>query len=333
MWNVRGHNQVRRFLNIALAFLVTSFVGATIWGISVFQSSGPLGADTDVYFPRGIDLGNISQRLQQSGVIQRADVFQIAVRILGNSRQLKAGEFKFSARVTPHEVMRILVKGETVVRRLTIPEGLVRSEIFQLVRNAEGLDGHFQTESELEGSYLPDTYHFSFGDRREDLLARMQNAMTQTLKSLWVSRDDSIPLRSPGEALTLASIVERETALPAERARIAGVFINRLRRGMRLQSDPTVAYALGGDGTPLERPLTRTDLSFSHPYNTYTFVGLPPGPICNPGRDSIAAVMHPAQTDELYFVADGTGGHAFSKTLEEHLENVARWRRIRLGHE
>ena len=324
--------QVYRFLNLFLAFLAALLCGAAGWGLLLFHSPGPLGTDTDIYFPRGTNLDNISQQLKQSGVIKRIGVFQIGVRVLGNSRQLKAGEFKFPARVSPQEAMKILVKGETVIRRLTIPEGLVRSEIFQLVRNAEGLDGHFRTETGKEGSYLPDTYHFSFGDQREDVLARMQDAMTKTLKSLWASRDDNLHLRSPHEALTLASIVERETSLASERARIAGVFINRLRQGMRLQSDPTVAYAISGDGRPLGRPLTRTDLSFQHPYNTYTIAGLPPGPICNPGRDSISAVMHPIQTEELYFVADGTGGHAFARTLQEHLKNVAQWRRIQREH-
>ncbi len=320
--------RVYRFLTLLLAFVVASVGGAAIWGLSVFQGPGPLKADTDVVFPRGIDLGGISARLQGGGVIERADIFQIAVRVMGKSRHLKAGEFNFPARVSAQEVMEILLKGETVVRRLTIPEGLLRSEVLELLISAEGLEGQVPGGRGKEGQYLPDTYHYSFGDRREDVLKRMKDAMTQALESLWLSRDDDLPLQNPGEALTLASIVERETALPAERAQIAGVFMNRLRQGMRLQSDPTVAYAVSGGGTPLGRALTRTDLRFQHLYNTYTVAGLPPGPICNPGRDSIAAVMRPAKTDALYFVADGTGGHAFAKTLQEHLENVARWRRV-----
>lgn len=317
-----------QFLTLLLAFSVVSVGGLAVWGVSVFQSPGPLIAAADVVFPRGADLREISERLQQRGVIRRADVFQIAVRVLRKSRQLQAGEFRFPARVTPMEAMEILVNGETVVRRLTVPEGLISIEVLGIVAKAEGLEGQLPARGAKQGEFLPNTYHFSLGDRREDVLARMRAAMTETLQSLWKSREKGLPLVSAYEALILASIVERETAVPNERARIAGVFVNRLRRGMRLQSDPTVVYAVSGDGPPLGRALTREDLRIQHPYNTYTTRGLPPGPICNPGRDSLEAVMHPAITDELYFVADGRGGHAFAGTLEEHLKNVARWRRI-----
>ena len=317
-----------QFLTLLLAFGVASVGGLAVWGISIFQSPGPLIQDVDVAFPRGADLREISERLQQHGVIGRADVFQIAVRVLGKSRQLQAGEFKFPASVSPMEAMDILVNGETVVRRLTIPEGLMSAEVLGILAKAEGLEGQLPPGVAKEGEFLPDTYHFGLGDRRGDVLVRMRAAMTGTLESLWKSRAKDLPLESAYEALILASIVEKETAIPDERARIAGVFVNRLNRRMRLQSDPTVAYAVSGGGPPIGRALTREDLRIQHPYNTYTTRGLPPGPICNPGRDSLEAVMHPATTDELYFVADGTGGHAFARTLDEHLENVARWRRL-----
>ncbi len=318
-----------RFLTLLLAFSVASAGGLAVWGISVFQNLGPLLEETDIAFPRGADLREISNLLQQRGVIARADVFQVAVRVLRKSRRLQAGEFRFPVRISPMEAMEILVSGETVVRRLTFPEGLTSVEVLGILAKAEGLEGQLPARNAKEGEFLPDTYHFSLGDRREDVLARMRAAMTGTLESLWKSRAKGLPLYGAYEALTLASIVERETAVPDERARIAGVFVNRLRRGMRLQSDPTVAYAVSGGGVPLNRALTREDLRLQHPYNTYTTRGLPPGPICNPGRDSLEAVMHPAITEDLYFVADGSGGHAFAGTLGEHLKNVARWRRIR----
>ena len=317
-----------RFLTLLLAFAVASAGGLAVWGISVFQSPGPLTEAIDVAFPRGADLREISERLQRRGVIGRADIFQVAVRVLRKSRHLQAGEFRFPARVSPMEAMEILVSGETVVHRLTVPEGLMSTEVLRLLAKADGLEGQLPAAGANEGEFLPDTYHFSLGDRREDILTRMRAAMTGTLESLWKSRSKNLPLENAFEALVLASIVERETAVPRERARIAGVFVNRLRRGMRLQSDPTVAYAVSGGRSPIGRALTRVDLRIQHPYNTYTIRGLPPGPICNPGRDSLEAVMHPAVTDELYFVADGSGGHAFARTLDEHLENVARWRRI-----
>ena len=317
-----------RFLTLLLAFSVASAGGLAVWGVSVFQSPGPLAEATDIAFPRGADLREISERLQQHGVIGRADVFQVAVRVLRKSRHLQAGEFRFPARVSPLEALEILVQGEPVVRRLTVPEGLTSTEVLRILARTEGLEGQLPAMEAKEGEFLPDTYHFSLGDRRGDILARMRAAMTGTLDSLWKSRATDLPLESAQEALVLASIVERETAVSDERARIAGVFVNRLRRGMRLQSDPTVAYAVSSGGQPTGRALTRADLRAQHPYNTYIIRGLPPGPICNPGRDSLESVMHPAVTDELYFVADGSGGHAFAGTLDEHLKNVARWRQI-----
>ena len=225
--------------------------------------------------------------------------------------------------------MDILVDGETVVRRFTLPEGLTRARALELLSKAEGLVGAVDARDVEEGQLLPDTYHFGFGDRRADLLARMRTAMTDTLDALWQTRAPDLPLDGPREALILASIIEKETAAADERARISGVFINRLGRGMRLQSDPTVAFALTGGKEPLGRELTRRDLRVRHPYNTYVVDGLPPGPICNPGRRALEAAVRPARTDALYFVADGAGGHAFARTLKEHLVNVSRWRRLR----
>ena len=316
-------------LALLSALVVASIAGAIVWGASVFRSPGPLAEATDVVFPRGADLRWIARLLHENGVIDRPGVFRAAVRALGKSRRLKAGEFRFPPGVSPMGAMNILVDGETVVRRFTLPEGLTRARALELLSKAEGLVGTVDARDVEEGRLLPDTYHFGFGDRRADLLARMRTAMTDTLDALWQARAPDLPLDGPREALILASIIEKETASADERARISGVFINRLGRGMRLQSDPTVAFALTGGKEPLGRELTRRDLRVRHPYNTYVVDGLPPGPICNPGRKALEAAVRPARTDALYFVADGAGGHAFARTLKEHLANVSRWRRLR----
>ena len=240
---------------------------------------------------------------------------------------MRAGEYRFPAGISMDAAIALLASGETVKRRITVAEGLTTGEVLDLVGANEGLAGDLPPDVG-EGSLLPETYYFSYGDTRSGLVRRMRESMKATLAALWEKRDPNILLATPEEALVLASIIERETALASERARISAVFHNRLRHGMRLQSDPTVAYALTLGRVPLDRPLARSDLRVDSPYNTYRVNGLPPGPIANPGRASIEAALHPAPTHELYFVADGTGGHAFARSFAEHLRNVARWRRI-----
>jgi len=323
-----------------LGWLVSIFVfvliaGATLAGGGAvmlhraYSDPGPLTADTSVVIPRGASGQTIASTLVEAGVAADTRLFAIAVRFLAPDRPLRAGEYAFSARVGLRDVVGKLQAGDTVVRRVTAAEGLTTREILALVAATEGLSGPTPELSELgEGVVLPETYHFSLGDTRVELIARMSAARDESLARLWAARKADLPLASPEEALILASIVERETAVPEERMRVAGVFINRLNRGMRLQSDPTVAYGLAGNDGPLDRPLRRADLVVDHPYNTYVHRGLPPGPIANPGRASIAAVLNPAETEDLYFVADGTGGHAFARTLAGHNRNVARWRRI-----
>lgn len=294
-----------------------------------YSDPGPLAADTSVVIPRGASGQAIARRLVDAGVAADTRLFAIAVRFLAPERPLRAGEYAFAAGISLRDVVAKLQAGETVVRRVTIAEGLTTREILALMAATEGLVGPLPEASELgEGALLPETYHFSLGDARVDLVARMTAAREAALTRLWAGRQADLPLATPEEALILASIVERETGVPEERGRVAGVFINRLIRGMRLQSDPTVAYGLADEGGPLDRPLRRADLAVDHPYNTYVHRGLPPGPIANPGLASIAAVLNPAETDDLYFVADGTGGHAFARTLAEHNRNVAAWRRI-----
>jgi UPF0755 protein len=226
------------------------------------------------------------------------------------------------------EAVALLTSGKTIVHRLTLPEGVMSAEAAALIAAAEPLVGEIGTIPP-EGSLLPETYHFSRGDTRSDLIARMQAAQDEVLAELWPTRSDDLPFDTRREAVILASIVEKETGVAEERPLVASVFINRLRKEMRLQSDPTVVYGLTDGEGPLGRALTRADLEIATPYNTYLIDGLPPGPIANPGRASLAAVLSPAESEYLYFVADGSGGHAFAKTLTQHNRNVANWRKIR----
>ncbi|OHC73724.1 MAG: aminodeoxychorismate lyase [Rhodospirillales bacterium RIFCSPLOWO2_12_FULL_58_28] len=323
-------------MRIAYLLIVLGLIlgGGFAWqGYVRFVQPGPLAAETNVVIHRGSGFGDIAGELFRAGVISDPLAFQFGARFLGADKALRAGEYAFPARISPREALAVLQSGRTVIRRLTIAEGLTTAQVLAQLAAADGLDGKIGAEFMdtpwlKEGSLLPETYHFSFGDQRNDMLKRMAGAMAQLLTSQWQARAYGGPLKSHEEALILASIIEKETSLPNERARIAGVFINRLRKGMRLQSDPTAAYGITLGKEVLGRPLTRADLKNPTPFNTYAIDGLPPSPICNPGRESIAAALHPAETDELYFVADGAGGHVFARTLDEHNLNVARWRKI-----
>ncbi|WPZ33653.1 endolytic transglycosylase MltG [Thalassobaculum sp. OXR-137] len=305
------------------AAVIAGFAG--VWAWTEFTRPGPLAAETTVVIPRGAGMETIAHRLHEAGVITDPRILALGAKVTGQARRLKAGEFAFPASVSPQHALDILESGVTVVRRVTVAEGLSSAQVVAVVEAADGLEGEIG-DVPLEGTLLPETYHYAFGDSRAAIVARMRSEMDRTLRTLWETRAPDLPIASPQEAVILASIVEKETGVAAERPLVASVFVNRLNRGMRLQSDPTVAYGIAG-GEGLDRPLTRTDLKSETPYNTYVIDGLPPGPIANPGAASIAAVLQPAESDFLYFVADGTGGHAFAKTLAEHNSNVRAWRK------
>ncbi len=316
----------RRLVGVLLALLAAAAAGFAFRAWQDFNAPGPLAETRRVVVPKGAGLAPLAALLAERGVLRHPLAFRIFVIVDGAESRLKAGEYDFPAGISAASVRDLLVAGETVVRRLTVPEGLTTAAVLDLLRNTEGLVG--EAPDPGEGRLLPETYHYSHGDSRADLVARMQRAMDRELARLFRDRPAGSPLGSETELLTLASIVEKETGLSGERARIAGVFVNRLKRGMRLQTDPTVIYALTGGRRELGRPLTRADLRADHPYNTYRIHGLPPGPIANPGLAALEAAARPAETDALYFVADGEGGHLFARTLREHNRNAARYRRL-----
>lgn len=310
-----------------LLLLLAVILAIGSWGYHDFVSRGPLPSPTLVMVPRGSGLQEIAALLAERRVIHHPSVFETGVVLSGEAARLKAGEYEFPPRISPRQVMEMLAEGKTLIRRFTLAEGLTSQEAVQLLLAEQGLEGDIG-QTPPEGVLLPETYHFSLGDRRSDVLGRMRRAMTEILASLWEKRAEGLPFNTPKEALTLASIVEKETGVPSERGRVAAVFINRLRKGMKLQSDPTVIYGLTSGAGPLDRALTLNDLEGSTDYNTYVIGGLPPGPIANPGRASLMAVLNPPQSDELYFVADGHGGHRFAATLAEHNENVRKYREM-----
>ncbi|WP_416898590.1 MAG: endolytic transglycosylase MltG [Minwuia sp.] len=320
---------MKAILRLLLVLIVLGGAGAgyAVWrGLEVYREEGPLGKPALVVVEPGEGPRTIAALLVAEKVISNRFVFLAALRLTEDGSRLKAGEYRFEPGISMEQAIAKLVAGETVVRRLTVPEGMTSAAVLELIEQTPTLTGDVQEAG--EGELLPETYHFSLGDKRPEVIRRMRQAMRATVRELWSGRAGNLPISTPEEAVILASIVEKETGVASERPRVASVFLNRLRKGMRLQSDPTVIYALTEGKSELRRRLTRTDLATDSPYNTYKVGGLPPGPIANPGRAAIEAVLNPMQTNDLYFVADGSGGHAFAETLDEHNRNVRRWRRL-----
>lgn len=313
-------------LIVVLALGAGFGVGAVRWAFQQIEAPGPLAAAQVHVVPKGAGMSQIARELEAVGIIADSRLFRLYARYRKLDSSLHAGEYEFQSAVSMEDVLAKLASGKTVLRFVTIPEGLNSREAAALVAAAVGMKGIADVPA--EGSILPETYTFTLDENRAALVGRMRDAMKETLAELWAKRAENLPVNTPEEALILASIVEKETGLPEERQRVAAVFVNRLNRGIRLQSDPTVVYAITKGERELGRALRFKDLEVKDPYNTYYKAGLPPGPICNPGRDAIAAVLNPIESKELYFVADGTGGHAFAETLAQHNRNVAKWRKI-----
>jgi UPF0755 protein len=317
-----------RWVLFFIALLVTLMGGAIFLGHEILVAPGPLAQPKHVVIPRGAGPATMAKVLRDEGVIAHPQLFRVALMIDPAPKPIKAGEYEVPAHVSMQSLVDLLQSGKVVQRRLTVPEGLTTAEIVELVRKTEALSGDITLDLK-EGDLLPETYFYSRDDARDGLLLRMKEAMEKAVEETWRKRAAGLPLANRREAVVLASIIEKETALPAERPKVAAVYLNRLRLRMKLESDPTVIYGLTGGKSSFNRELTRADLQSTSPYNTYAVAGLPPGPICNPGRASLVAATNPASRDRsLYFVADGQGGHVFSSNVYEHNRNVERWKAI-----
>lgn len=314
---------------IALVLIVVVVAGAFEWESANFAAPGPAarrGKETVVLIASGIGLQGISDTLAGAHVIQSSNLFQLGVRLRRTKANLKAGEYAIPSRASMVDIMGILIAGKSIQHKVTAAEGLTSDMILKLVKADSALFGDAGPVPP-EGSLLPETYLYTHGETRADMVARMRTAQQRYLDQVWETRAPNLPVRTKQQALVLASIVEKETAIPAERRHIAAVFERRLEIGMKLQSDPTIIYGIT-KGYPLGRRIRESEIAAATPYNTYVIPALPVGPICNPGKDAIAAVLNPGETKDLYFVANGTGGHTFAATQAEQDKNVAIWRKI-----
>jgi len=313
---------------IAIVGFAAGWAGLKYWA----QAPGPVSQAHTVIIPKGSGVRAIAQQLEQEGLVISKWPFLALILWHRQASLLKAGEYEFPAHINPNGILDAMRRGAVVLHKVTVPEGWTVKQIFQALSENQILDGDVGALVP-EGSLMPDTYHVVRGENRQALIGRMQAAMQKYLDDLWAKKPGNAPFQTLNEAVTLASIVERETGISEERARVAGVFINRLRAKMPLQADPTVIYALSNGLGVLPRPLTRADWKYQHPYNTYVINGLPPGPIANPGRAALRAVFYPETHKFYYFMATGDGGHAFSEHYEAHLREIdlARQRQKRLA--
>lgn len=309
-----------------IILLLTLAVGGVVfWGKQKFDAAGPLTAEKTVNIPRG-GVRDIAEMLAREGVINDPWVFMGgALALKARGEDLKYGEYQFGKRASMRDVAETIIEGKVVQHQLTLAEGLTSEQIVARLLENDVLSGNIR-EIPREGTLLPESYRFTRGMTREQMIQRMQQSQARMVKEVWERRMPDLPIRTPEQLVTLASIIEKETGKPEERTRVAAVFMNRLKQNMRLQSDPTIIYGLVGGKGSLGRPIMRSEIEQPTPYNTYVINGLPPGPIANPGRASLEAAAMPARTKELFFVADGTGGHAFAENYEQHQKNVARLR-------
>lgn len=323
---------MRRFLSILLVLAIVGF-GAYAYERTDFTSAGPEAhggaASTVVLVEPGDRLSAISSKLQAAGAVSNGMMFGLGVRLRGESSELKAGEYAIPSKASMDDIAAILMSGHSIEHKVTAAEGLTSKMIYDIVDADPVLTGDAGPVA-AEGTLLPETYLYTRGTTRGEIVQRMHDAQDKFLRRTWDAREQGLPFTTPAQALILASIVEKETSIPEERRHIAAVFINRLRQGMKLQSDPTIIYGITR-GYPLGRGIRQSEISAPTPYNTYAVNGLPPTPICNPGKDSIAAVLNPESSQDLYFVANGTGGHVFTPSIAEHERNVAHWRQIESG--
>jgi len=307
---------------------VLAFGAAVYLGQRQLDAPGPLAEDKAVVVRGGGQ--TVAETLRREGVIEYPLLFVLGLYLTGKNDELKAGEYLFKRQASLREVMDTIASGRTLLHPITLPEGLTSEQIVARLMENDLLTGQIN-EVPAEGTLLPETYKVARGTPRQVLIDRMKADQKRVVQEIWANRDPDLPLKSPEELVILASIVEKETGVAAERPRVAAVFVNRLRKGMKLQSDPTIVYGLVGGKGKLGRGIKRSEINQPTPYNTYVIPGLPPGPIANPGRDALQAAARPSKTNDLYFVADGSGGHAFAETLDEHNRNVQRWRKIEAG--
>jgi UPF0755 protein len=319
----QANHRLAKWAVVAAALLLAVIAGNFIYG---WTAPGPLERAATVIIKPGSSMMSAARQLEKSGAVKSADAFVSRAKIFGASNTIKAGEFVIPAKASNSDILSILTDGKTVQRMVTIPEGMPSIMVYERLMANDQLTGNISIPA--EGSVLPDSYAFDKNEPRAAVLKRMQDAMTKTMAELWPERSPNTMVKTPLEALTLASIVEKETALKSELRIVSGVYSNRLRIGMRLQADPTIIYPIT-KGKSLGRRIRKSEIRDVNDYNTYAMAGLPKGPIANPSRAAIAAVLNPQRTTALYFVADGKGGHIFADTLQEHNANVAKWYALR----
>ncbi|GCA49079.1 MULTISPECIES: endolytic transglycosylase MltG [Sinorhizobium] len=328
----KARSQVVIFLNFVMTvvvFVALAAAGAVYYAMHEYEKPGPLEANKNFIVRSGAGISEIASNLERNEIITDSRVFRFVSEAYLSNDTLKAGEYEIKAHASMQEIMELLKSGKSILYSVSLPEGLTVKQMFHRLADDPVLVGDLPAELPPEGSLKPDTYKFTRGTDRNEIIKQMTAAQEALVQQIWEKRDPDLPVSTIEEFVTLASIVEKETGRADERPRVASVFINRLEKGMRLQSDPTIIYGIfGGEGKPADRAILRSDLDKQTPYNTYLIKGLPPTPIANPGRAALEAVANPSRTPELYFVADGTGGHVFAETLDEHNANVRRWRKI-----